>query len=43
MSEFINTVAEKKNQKLIDLGPNEKWNDFLEEANKMFLEEKILR
>ena len=36
-SEFINKVQEeKKNQKLIEIGPNEIWTDFLEQANDMF-------
>jgi len=43
-SEFIKTVKEeKKNQKLIEIGPNDVWTDFLEEANTMFQEEKKLR
>lgn len=36
-SEFLGKVQEeKKNLKLIEIGPGEQWTDFLEQANGMF-------
>lgn len=30
-------------ERLIELGPEEMWTSFLEEANQLFIEEKIAR
>ena len=30
-------------QRLVEIGPNEVWTDFLEQINDLFLEEKVAR